>query len=62
MTTSGITNPSQGAGNVSNQPHITGLTTAQFQAGLPTGFDPTTWGEDPSINGGLPYLLALPPS
>ena len=62
MTTSGITNPNQGAGNVANQPHITGLTTAQFQSGLPTGFDPSIWGEDSSINGGLPYLLALTPS
>jgi hypothetical protein len=62
MTTSGITNPSQGAGNVSNQPHITGLTTAQFQSSLPAGFDSTIWGEDPSINGGLPYLLASPPA
>ncbi len=61
MTTSGITNPAQGAGNVNNDPGITGLTTAQLQAGLPSGFDPTIWGESPSINGGLPYLLALPP-
>jgi filamentous hemagglutinin family protein len=62
MTTSGITNPSQGVGNILNQAHITGLTTAQFQSGLPTGFDPTVWAEDPSINDGLPYLLASPPS
>jgi hypothetical protein len=60
-TTSGITNPAQGAGNVNNDPGITGLTTAQLQAGLPSGFDPTIWGESPSINDGLPYLLALPP-
>jgi filamentous hemagglutinin family protein len=62
MTTSGITNPSQGAGNIVNDPGITGLTTVQLQSGLPTGFDPTIWGESASINGGLPYLLALPPS
>ena len=60
-TTSGITNLSQGAGKPSNDPGITGLSTAQLQAGLPSGFDPTIWGESPSINGGLPYLLALPP-
>ena len=60
-TTSGITNPSQGAGNISNDPGITGLSTTQLQAGLPAGFSSTIWGESPSINGGLPYLLALPP-
>jgi filamentous hemagglutinin family protein len=32
------------------------LTTAQFQAGLPGGFDATAWGLD-GINNGLPYLL-----
>jgi hypothetical protein len=59
--TSGITNLSQGAGNIANDPGITGLTTAQFQSGLPAGFDPAVWVENPSINGGLPYLLANPP-
>jgi len=62
MTTSGITNPSQGAGNRSNDPGITGLTTTQLQSGLPAGFDPMIWGENPGFNGGLPYLLANPPS
>ncbi|HEY5068101.1 MAG TPA: S8 family serine peptidase [Xanthobacteraceae bacterium] len=34
------------------------LTTAQFQAGLPGGFDATAWGSyAPAINNGLPYLL-----
>ena len=61
-TSSGITNLGQGVGNTANASGVTGLTTAQFQSGLPTGFNPTIWGEDPSINGGLPYLLALPPS
>jgi hypothetical protein len=41
---------------------ISGLTTEQLQSGLPTGFDPSVWGEDPNINGGFPYLLALPPN
>ncbi|MGC2400439.1 MAG: hypothetical protein WA510_11670 [Acidobacteriaceae bacterium] len=59
--TSGITNLSQGAGNVANDPGITGLTTAEFQSGLPAGFDPAVWGENSSINGGLPYLLNNPP-
>jgi hypothetical protein len=60
-TTSGITNPGQGAGLPANAPGITGLTTAQLRAGLPAGFDPTVWGQDPAINGGLPYLLDDPP-
>jgi hypothetical protein len=60
-TTSGITNLSQGAGNIANDPGITGETTAQLQSGLPAGFDPTIWAENPSINGGLPYLINNPP-
>jgi hypothetical protein len=40
---------------------ITGETTAQLQAGLPAGFDPTIWAESPSINNGLPYLINNPP-
>jgi filamentous hemagglutinin family protein len=35
----------------------TGLTTAQFESGLPNGFDPTVWGSNPGINNGYPYLL-----
>jgi filamentous hemagglutinin family protein len=61
-TTSGITNLSQGAGSAANDTGITGLTTVQLQSGLPAGFDPTIWGENATINGGLPYLLALPPA
>jgi hypothetical protein len=60
-TTSGITNLSQGAGNIVNDPGITGQTTAQLEANLPAGFDPTIWAESPSINNGLPYLIANPP-
>jgi hypothetical protein len=59
--TSGITNLSQGAGNIANDPGITGLTTAQFQSDLPAGFDPGIWAEKSTVNGGLPYLLANPP-
>jgi hypothetical protein len=51
---------SAGAGNVSNEPGITGLTTTQLQSGLPTGFSNTIWGQNPNINSGLPYLLAIP--
>jgi hypothetical protein len=60
-TTSGITNLSQGAGNIANDPGITGETTTQLQSALPAGFDPTIWAENPSINGGLPYLINNPP-
>jgi hypothetical protein len=61
VNTSHIKKLSQGAGNKPNDPGITGLTTAQLQAGLPTGFDPTIWAENPSINNGLPYLINNPP-
>ena len=40
---------------------VTGLTTAQFQSGLPAGFDPAVWAQSPGINNGFPYLLANPP-
>jgi hypothetical protein len=60
-TTSGISNLSQGVGNVANDPGVTGETTAQLQSGLPAGFDPTIWAEDSNINNGLPYLIANPP-
>jgi hypothetical protein len=52
----------QGAGNVANDPGITGLTTAQFQSGLPAGFDPKIWAEKAKINDGFPYLLANKPA
>lgn len=61
LDTSGISNPSQGAGNFANDPGIAGLTTAQFQSSLPAGFGPAIWGENAGINGGYPYLLANPP-
>ncbi|HTT97447.1 MAG TPA: hypothetical protein VMF58_05320 [Rhizomicrobium sp.] len=60
-TTSGITDLSQGAGNISNDAGITGLTTAELQSGLPAGFNSAIWAESASINDGLPYLLANPP-
>jgi len=62
MDTSGVSDPSKGAGNAPNDPGITGLTTAQLQSGLPTGFDSTVWIESSGINNGLPYLQSLPPS
>ncbi len=60
-TTSGITDPTQGAGSVENDPGIKGLTDQQFQSRLPKGFDPAIWARDPAINGGLPYLINNPP-
>lgn len=50
-----------GAGKPKHDPGVTGLTTQQLQSGLPQGFDPTVWAEDPQINGGFPYLIANPP-
>ncbi len=41
------------SGNVSN------LTTTELQSGLPLNFSAMIWGSDPTINDGLPYLLAL---
>jgi hypothetical protein len=49
-------------GNPSGTVVATGLSTTQFQAGLPHGFGKTTWKENATINGGLPYLLANPPA
>jgi hypothetical protein len=57
-TTSGTTQGT-GTGNISG---VTGETTVQLQSGLPAGFSSAIWGENSSINGGLPYLLAIPPA
>jgi hypothetical protein len=61
LNRSGISNPAQGAGNVSNDPGLTGLTHAQMKSGLPVGFDPAVWGQSAQVNNGYPYLLANPP-
>jgi hypothetical protein len=52
---------SHGVGNNNADTGVTGLTTAQFLAGLPDGFDPAIWAQSPEINGGYPYLIAMPP-
>src|SRR5439155_15975348 len=52
LDTSGISDPSQGAGNIPNDPGITGLTDAQLTSALPDGFDPNVWGENANINNG----------
>lgn len=61
MTTSGIDNKDEGAGNVENDPGIKGLSNTKFTSGLPKGFNRLVWAERPDINGGLPYLLSNPP-
>jgi hypothetical protein len=40
---------------------VKGLTTSEFQSGLPAGFDPSVWTQSLSINNGYPYLIANPP-
>lgn len=62
LDTSGISNPHQGAGTPPDDPGITGLTDDQLKSGLPEGFDAKIWGQKQSINGGYPYLRAIPPS
>lgn len=57
-TTSSGTGQAAGKGK---SPGVEGLTTEQLQSGLPNGFDPAVWGENPKINNGLPYLLNNPP-
>ncbi len=61
LDTSGIDDPGQGAGNIANDPGVTGLTDAQLKSGLPAGFDPNVWGRSASINNGYPYLISNPP-
>ena len=56
MDTSGISDPTRGSGNISNDPGITGLTDADLKASLPSGFDPNIWRQSASFNGGYPYL------
>lgn len=61
LTTSGIKNKSEGAGNVANDPGLRGLTDKKLLSRLPRGFDRRVWAENPNINGGYPYLIANPP-
>jgi len=50
----GVSDPSQGAGNIPNDPAVTGLTDAQLKSRLPAGFGPKIWGQSPAINNGYP--------
>jgi hypothetical protein len=61
LDTSGVSDPSRGAGSPLNDAGITGLADTQLKSGLPAGFDPAAWGQNPAINNGYPYLLAVPP-
>jgi hypothetical protein len=61
LDTSGVSDPHQGAGNVVDDPGITGLTDAQLKSGLPAGFDKHIWKQNPKINNGYPYLADNPP-
>ena len=61
-TTSGITDPSKGAGNIANDPGIKGLSTSKLQSGLPKGLNEKIWSQNAKINGGLPYLRSNPPT
>jgi hypothetical protein len=61
LDTSGVSDPAQGAGNIANDPGITGLTTEQFKSGLPQGFDKKVWKEKAKLDTGYPYLLSNPP-
>jgi hypothetical protein len=59
--TSGVSDPSHGAGNIPNDPGITGLSDTQLKSGLPAGFDPSIWNEKRKHNHGHPYLIDNPP-
>jgi hypothetical protein len=62
LDTSGISDPSRGAGNVANDPGITGLSDTQLKAQLPSGFDKNVWQQKANINSGYPYLFEnVPP-
>ncbi|MBV8977574.1 MAG: hypothetical protein JO261_15025 [Alphaproteobacteria bacterium] len=61
LDTSNVSDPRRGAGNKRDFPGLTGLSDTQLKSGLPSGFDPAIWGQNPSINNGYPYLLANPP-
>ncbi len=61
LDTSGISDPSKGAGNIANDPGLTGLTDSQLKSALPAGFAAKVWRQSPSINNGYPFLRANPP-
>jgi hypothetical protein len=62
LDTSGVSDPTKGAGNVANDPGLTGLNDTQLKSGLPTGFSKAIWKRKAAVNGGYPFLIAVPPS
>ncbi len=61
LDTSGISDPHKGVGNVVDDEGVTGLTTAQFKSGLPSGLTSLNWAQKAARNSGYPYLIANPP-
>lgn len=61
LDTSGISDPSRGAGNIQNDAGITGLSDEQLKSGLPSGFDRKVWKIKSGVNSGYPYLIDNPP-
>lgn len=61
MTTSGITDPGQGAADPKNDKGVTGLTDGQLKRNLPDGFDSAIWRQKKTVNNGWPYLINNPP-
>jgi hypothetical protein len=61
LNSSGVSDPTKGAGNIASDPGPSGLTTTQFQSGLPAGFAKATWHQKAGVNGGYPYLRDVPP-
>jgi hypothetical protein len=57
LDTSGVSDPSRGAGNVENDSGIAGLTDIQLKSGLPAGFVSKGWTQRAEINSGYPYLI-----
>jgi hypothetical protein len=61
LDTSGVSDPSQGAGNIANAAGVTGLSNTELKSALPAGFDPAIWAQKRKINKSYPYLIANPP-
>jgi hypothetical protein len=61
LDTTGINNPTQGAGNVFDDKGLKGVSNGRLRRAILRGFDPAVWAQDPAINDGYPYLIANPP-
>ncbi|HEX3808761.1 MAG TPA: GLUG motif-containing protein [Rhizomicrobium sp.] len=60
-TTSGITDPTQGVGNVPSADGVAAKTNGALKTSLPAGFLASVWTRTGGVNGGLPYLKSVPP-